>query len=183
VLKKGLIVGAAAIVAIVLAIGGASEPVEAPEANVAACVPSETITGPGPADWRRASITAGPVAVTRGPLRKMVEAKSGQLYAKMGLLVAGHQYVVLSVPAALRERVFLYYGRILDNHRRRTTSFFGARGYAEIEFRPCRDRPRTVWPGGIRVIGHTPVNLLVTIEGHSTSVPLSLGKPVVYRRR
>ncbi len=182
-LKKGLIVGAAAVVAIVLAIGGASEPVEVTEANVAACIPSETMTEAGPADSRRTSLVAGPVAVTRRPLGKMIEAKSGQRYTRMALLVTGHRYVVLSVPVALRDRVFLYYGRVLDNEGHRTTSLFGARGYAETEFQPCRDRPRTVWPGGIRVVGHSPVNLLVTIEGHSASVPLPLGKPVVYHRR
>jgi hypothetical protein len=183
VVTKGLIVGAAALVAIVLAVGGASEPVEVPEANVAACSPSETTIGSGPANWRRGSMVAGPVAVARQPLRKMFEANGGQLYTKMGLLVAGHQYVVLSVPLALRERVFLYYGRILDGEGHRTTSLLDAPGYSETEFQPCRDKPRTIWPGGIRVTGSAPVNLLVTVEGRSTSVPLPLGRPVVYGRR
>ena len=181
--KKGLLVGAAAILAIVLAVGGASEPVEATEANVAACSPSETVIGSGPADWRRGSVVAGPVAVSRRPLRQMSEGRNGQLYTKMGLLVAGHQFVVISVPLALRNRVFLYYGQILDNEGNPTRSFHGARGYAETEFRPCRDKPRTIWPGGVRVIGHGPVNLLVTIEGRSASVPLPLGRPLLLRRR
>ena len=181
--KKGLLVGAAAVVAIVLAVGGASEPVEATDANVAACSPSQTTVGSGSADWRRGSVVAGPVAIARHPLRGMDEAKNGQLYTKMGLLVAGHQFVVISVPLALRSRVFLYYGRVLDNEGDPTKSFYGARGYAETEFRPCHDKPRTIWPGGVRVIGHGPVNLLVTIEGRSASASLPLGRPVVLRRR
>jgi hypothetical protein len=172
-----LIVGAAAIVAIVLAVGGASEPVEAIEANVAACRSSTKTIERGPADWRRGSVAAGPVAVARRPLRKMAEANDGQLYTKMGLLVSGHQYVVLSVPLALRDRVFLYYGRILDGEGHRTRSFLAAPGYSETEFRPCPGVPRTVWPGGVRVLGRAPVNLLVTIEGRSRSVALRLGRP------
>jgi hypothetical protein len=178
-----LIVGAAAVVAIVLAVGGASQPLEAIEANVAACLPAERMIGPGPPGWRQGSVVAGPVAVARQPLRRMVEARNRQLYTKMGVLVAGHEYVVLSVPLALRNRVFLYYGRILDGEGHRTTSFFAAPGYSEIEFRPCPGMPRTGWPGGVRVIGPAPVNLLVTIEGRSRSVPLRLGRPTVHQRR
>jgi hypothetical protein len=39
----------------------------------------------------------------------------------MGLLVAGHAAVKVSVPPALRKRVFLYYGRYLDRDGHPTT--------------------------------------------------------------
>jgi hypothetical protein len=182
-LKKGLIVGAAAIVAIVLAVGGASQPLEAPEASAAPCGPPSTAAGSGPADWRRRSLNAGPVGVPLRPLAEMGETKSGWLTARMSLLVAGHRFVVVSVPLGLRNRVFLYYGPVLDNEGHATTSLFGAPGYAEIEFQPCPERPRTVWPGGIRVFGRGPVRLLVTIEGQTSSMPLSLGRPTVATSR
>ena len=53
-------------------------------------------------------------------------------------------------------------------------------GFSEVVFQPCADRPRTVWPGGIRVEGTKPVRLLVQAEG-SSPVPLVLGKPRVRR--
>ncbi len=76
--------------------------------NLAKC--DKAIIGSGPADWRLHSATAGPVGVWKPPLGKMW--RSGrQLYTKMPLLVAGHGPVTVSVPPALRKRVFLYYGR------------------------------------------------------------------------
>jgi hypothetical protein len=183
VLKKGLIVTVAGVVAIVLAVGGASEPVEVPEASVAPCGPPSTAAASAPVGWRRSSLTAGPVAVPRRPLASMREAQGRQLTTRMSVLVAGHRYVVLSVPLALRNRVFLYYGRVLDHEGAATTSLLGAPGYAEIEFQPCRDRDRTVWPGGIRVIGRRPVWLLVTVEGRPSSIPVSLGHPTAEARR
>lgn len=175
-LRKGLILAAAGIVAVVLATGGASEPVEAPEANLAACGEAGGVPARA-ADWRRVSVAAGPLAVDRRPLRAMHESKAGQLYARMDVLVSGHRFVVLSVPLDLRNRVFLYYGQIVDNRGQAPTSLFRAPGYAETEFQPCRHDRRTAWSGGIRVIGKGPVRLLVTVEGSPTSIPLHLGRP------
>lgn len=180
-LKRGLLIGAAALVAIVLAVGGASEPIEVPEANVAACGAANASVGAGPLDRRRGSVAAGPVSVGSAPLRRMTERGRGQLYAKMPLLVTGRRYVVLSVPLALRNRVFLYFGRLHDGEGRPTRSIFDAPGYSETEFQPCRGRPRTLWRGALRVVGRGSVNLLVTIEGDSQSLSLPLGKPQVAR--
>ena len=68
----------------------------------------------------------------------MRRARNGQLYARTQVVVSGHRFVVLSVPLDLRDRVFLYYGQILDNRGRTATSLFRAPGYAETEFQPCR---------------------------------------------
>lgn len=179
-LKQALVVGAAGIVAIALAMGGSSEPLEPTEANVAPCGPPST--APAAGAWAGGSLGAGPLAVPRRPLARMAEAPSGQLTARMPVLLSGHRYVVLSVPLALRKRVFLYYGPVLDNQGQKTTSLLGAPGYSEIELQLCRDRPRTLWPGGVRVIGHGPVRLLVTVEGRSRSTPLPLGRPAVAAR-
>ena len=103
---------------------------------------------------------------------------NGDLVAKAPLLVEGHSAVTVKVPEALRERVFLYYGRDPSG---KTISFADSPGFGSIEFRPCEDRPRTIWPGGLRVKGEGSVHLVVEAEG-KTSV-LKLGRPQVYEGR
>jgi hypothetical protein len=100
---------------------------------------------------------------------------------KMPLLVAGRapETVTVSVPPILRSRVFLYYGRILGRDGQPTTLFSEARGYGETEFQLCGDKPRTIWPGGIRVKGDGPVRLLVRVDGEAP-VSLHLGRPQAY---
>lgn len=176
-LKRGILIGAAALVAIVLAVGGASEPLEVPEANVADCGSASGSAGSMRQGRRRGSVVAGPVGVGVAPLRRMTERNGGQLYVKMPLLVTGDRFVVLSVPLALRNRVFLYFGRIADAEGRPAPSIYDAPGYSETEFQPCRGRRRTLWRGSLRVVGRGSVNLLVTVEGHSRSQSLPLGRP------
>jgi hypothetical protein len=89
-------------------------------------------------------------------------------------LVEGHSAVTVKVPEALRERVFLYYGR---GPSEKTISFADSQGFGSIEFRPCEDRPRTIWPGGVRVRGNGSVHLVVESEGKATT--LRLGKPQI----
>jgi hypothetical protein len=148
------------------------------ESNVAPC--DKAIVGHGPADWRGASVVAGPVGVRRHPLDAMSPTRNG-FVAKMPLLVEGRapETVTVSVPPALRSRVFLYYGRVLGRDGQPTTLFSEARGYGETEFQPCADKPRTIWPGGIRVEGDKPVHLMVGVEGEAP-VPLRLGRPQAY---
>jgi hypothetical protein len=176
-LKHGLIVGVAGIVAIVLAVGGSSEPFEAAEASVAVCGRSLSPTSIGGAAWRGTSPTGGGLRLPGQPLANVVEVTRGQFAARMPVLISGHDYIVLSVPLALRKRVFLYYGRVADGAGRPLGSLRSEASYAEVEFQPCGDRPRTVWPGAIRVIGRAPVSLLATIEGQPRSIPLALGSP------
>src|SRR5215218_9141470 len=78
--------------------------------NVAPC--DKAMIGHGSADWRSESVVAGPVGVRRHPLDAMSSTRAG-LVAKMPLLVEGGAPVTVSVPTALRSRVFLYYGHIL----------------------------------------------------------------------
>jgi hypothetical protein len=161
---------AAALVALALGAGS--------ESNVAPC--DKAIFGHGPADWRSESVVAGPVGVRRHPLDAMSPTRNG-FVAKMPLLIEGRapETVTVSVPPALRSRVFLYYGDILGRDGQPTTSFSEARGYGETEFQLCDDKPRTAWPGGIRVKGNGPVRLLVSVEGEAP-VPLRLGRPQAY---
>jgi hypothetical protein len=148
------------------------------DSNVAPC--DKAIIGHGPADWRSESVVAGPVGVRRHPLNAMSPTRNG-FVAKMPVLIEGRapETVTVSVPPALRGRVFLYYGRILGRDGQPTTTFSAARGYSETEFQLCDDKPRTIWPGGIRVKGDKPVRLVVSVEGEAP-VPLRLGRPKAY---
>jgi hypothetical protein len=161
-----------AVALVALAIGAGSE------SNVAPC--DKAIVGHGPADWRSESVVAGPVGVRRHPLDAMSPTRNG-LVTKMPLLVEGRapETVTVSVPPALRSRVFLYYGRLLGRDGQPTTAFSEARDYGETEFQLCGNKPRTIWPGGIRVRGTKPVRLLIEVEGEAP-VSLPLGRPQAY---
>jgi hypothetical protein len=150
-----------------------------PSSNVAAC--DQAIIGHGSPNWRSESVVAGPVGVRRPPLRRMSQSPQG-LTTKMPILVEGRapETVTVSVPPALRKRAFLYYGRVIGRDGKPTTLFTEARGYSEVEFELCADKPRTIWPGGIRVKGRAPVHLLVEVEGRQP-IRLPLGRPRLYR--
>jgi hypothetical protein len=149
------------------------------ESNVAPC--DRAIVGHGSAGWRREAVVAGPVGVRRHPLGAMSRTQNG-LVTKMPLLVEGRapETVTVSVPPGLRNRVFLYYGRILDRKGQPTTTFAEARGYGETEFQLCGNKPRTIWPGGVRIRGDKPVRLLVKVEGQPEPLVLPLGRPRLY---
>lgn len=147
--------------------------------NVAPC--EKAIIGSGSADWRSESVAAGPVGVRQRPLRQMSPSAQG-LTTKMPILVEGRapETVTVSVPQNLRDRVFLYYGNLIGRDGKPTTLFTEARGYGETKFELCSNKPRTVWPGGIRIKGRAPVHLLVEIEGQPPK-RLPLGRPQVFR--
>ena len=132
--------------------------------------------GHGSADWRSESLVAGPAGVRRRPLRAMMPTAKG-LVAKMPLLIEGRapERVTVSVPPALRDRVFLYFAD--------ASSFSEDRGYGEVEFELCGNKPRTVWPGGIRVEGEGPVRLDVFTEDRAQPFVLRLGRPRPYTPR
>ena len=147
--------------------------------NVAPC--EKAAIGHGRADWRSESVVAGPVGVRREPLGAMSRFANG-LVAKMPILVEGRapQTVSISVPPQLRGRVFLYYGEMRDRDGKPTTSFVHNRGYDETEFQLCGNKPRTIWPGGIRVKGTVPVELEVSVAGRERPYVLHLGRPRAY---
>jgi hypothetical protein len=163
----------------------ASVALAAPEdTHVASCDPGPVMIGSGSPDWRRESLDAGPIGVRHRPLREMSPygRDERQLVTKMPILIEGHEPITVSVPPKLRHRVFLYYGFHKGGDGGRSTSFFDYPGASTVEFQPCADKPRTVWPGGIRVKGRKSVHLLVTVEGQPGPVPLRLGKPTLYTR-
>jgi hypothetical protein len=128
-----------------------------------------------PADWRSRSTAAGPLGVFKGALQRMEGRASRQLYTKMPVIVESREAVTLSVPERLRHRVFLYYGHFLGRDGKPTTSILAAPGFAVVRFEPC-EKPRSAWPGGIRVKGRRPVSLLVSVAGRAP-IPLRLGRP------
>jgi hypothetical protein len=148
-------------------------------ANVAPC--EKAAIGHGRADWRGESMVAGPVGVRRNPLGAMSRVADG-LVAKMPILVEGREpdTVTISVPPQLRGRVFLYYGEMRDRDGKPTSSFVNNRGYDETEFQLCGNKPRTIWPGGIRVKGTAPVELDVSVAGRERPYVLQLGRPRLY---
>jgi hypothetical protein len=147
-------------------------------ANVAPC--EKAMIGHGAADWRSESVVAGPVGVRKHSLSQMSRLGNGDLVTKMPILVEGREpeTVTVSVPPERRGRVFLYYGSMRDRDGEPTTSFANTRGYDETEFQLCGNKPRTVWPGGVRVRGKGPVRLNVSTEDRS--YVLQLGRPKLY---
>ena len=176
VLKTAALAGIVIAAVVVLALEPASG--AATEWNSAPC--SKAMIGSGGPEWRSESVGAGPVAVGKGALTRMSRTGNGELIGKVPLLVAGRTPVTVSVPPDLRKRVFLYYGRIEGRDGKPTSSFADARGYGETEFQPCSDKPRTIWPGGLRIKGTAPVQLLVHLGGGAEPIPLPLGRPRVF---
>jgi hypothetical protein len=153
------------------------------ETQIASCDPGPVIIGSGQPTWRQESLSAGPLGVRRRPLRDMSPyspRRPNELVTKAPILVEGADTVILSVPPRLTHRVFLYYGFHKGPDGKRSGSFYDFPGSSSIEFRPCTDKPRTVWPGGLRIKGRKPVHLLVTIDGQPEPIPLRLGRPTVY---
>jgi hypothetical protein len=169
-----LIAALAASMALLVASAGSATA----ERNVAPC--DKAIAGHGSADWRTTSVDAGPVGVRSHPLSEMTRADNG-LVTKMPVLVEGRapDAVIVSVPPALQGRVFLLYGNALDRNGHPSTSFHNTRGYGGTEFQLCGDKPRTIWPGAIKVRGMKPVRLLVFAEGRPEAATLRLGRPKV----
>jgi hypothetical protein len=174
-LKTAALTGIVIVAVVVLALEPASG--AGTEWNKADC--SKAIIGSGSPIWRE-SVFAGPVGVDKAPLAQMSKTKNGEFVTKLPLLVEGKRAVTVSVPPDLRKRVYLYYGRIVGRDGKVTSSFAGARGYGETEFQPCTDKPRTIWPGGVRIEGTAPVHLLVHTGGGAAPIPLRLGRPQIH---
>ncbi len=166
----GLLVAIAAVLPVT---GAAAAPVRT---QVASCEEGPIQYGHGVAGWRQRSEVAGPLGLPSGFLQRMVPTASGQLVMKAPATVEGSA-VILRVPPRLRHRVSLYYGRRTDREGRPTNRVGQGPGFSEVAFHPCGGRPRTVFPGGVRVRGRAPVRLLVQVEGGSASIPMPLGRP------
>jgi hypothetical protein len=112
-----------------------------------------TFDGPGPADWRKRSLSIGPFGLAGpgpGPDFDQGAFEDGLLTVKTPTMVAGHRPVTISVPEAQRYRV-----GILGVHPRPA--------YASVTYVPCDDKPRTVFAAGFLLRDRRPVTLLVQV--------------------
>ena len=121
--------------------------------------------GPGPPDWRRHSLSVGPLGLSGpapGPVFRESSRAHGLLIVKTPTLVAGHRPVTISIPRALR-----YRAAILGVHP-------GRRGYARVTYVPCTDKPRTVFAAGFLLRDRRPISLLVKVgDGPTRGLYLS----------
>jgi hypothetical protein len=109
--------------------------------------------GPGPADWRKRSLSIGPLGLAGpgpGPDFGAGLFDRGLLTVKTPTLVAGHRPVTISVPEAQRDRV-----GILGVHPRPA--------YASVTYVPCDEKPRTVFAAGFLLRDRRAVTLLVQV--------------------
>jgi alpha/beta hydrolase family protein len=115
--------------------------------------------GPGPPDWRKHSAVAGPLGLG-GAGRDFQNASriGGVLEAKLPALVEGRQPVILRVPRSERGQVGLVYGGF---HRVRAVSAEAQ----QVTFVPCKDKPRTVWPGALALANRNRITLEVVVAG------------------
>ncbi len=112
-----------------------------------------TFIGPGPTDRHRHSRWIGPFGLTgrpTGPDFDVGSFEDGLLTVKTPTIVAGHRWVTISIPAALR-----YRAGILGVHP--------DRAYASVTYVPCKDKPRTVFPAGLLLRDRRPLTLLVQV--------------------
>ncbi len=142
-------------------------PVGRPSFGVRKC--SGVIVGSNLSNWRQQAIVAGRVGVPRRALDLAGEYRPGVYGFKVPVLVIGHGEVTLKVPKQLMDRVRLFYTR-------EQNVVYHGRGDTSVRFKPCGDKPRTFFDGGIRAIGQEPVSLLVIDKGSAPRI-LPLGRP------
>jgi pimeloyl-ACP methyl ester carboxylesterase len=119
----------------------------------------KAIIGPGRAGWRRRSTAAGPFGLF-GAGRDLSQAQPiGEIYVtKVPAVLEGRRSAVLRVPASERSRAGLIYGPINSAHTLAETA-------RQVTFRPCPDKPRTVWPGGLGLADRKPLTLELAVGG------------------
>ena len=121
----------------------------------------DAIIGSGPADYRRRATTTGSFSLFGGGRDFAHAARTGKVFVtKIPAVVAGHATVRVSVEPG---RAGLLYGPV---HTARRVEA----GAASVAFVPCRDKPRTVWPGGLVLPARSPVTLHVVAAGRKSSI-------------
>jgi pimeloyl-ACP methyl ester carboxylesterase len=124
---------------------------------VARC--GQAIIGAGRPNYKKQSTLAGPVGLFGGGRNLSRAQKIGTAFVtKIPLIVEGHGAVVVRVPATEKGRVGLIYGPV--NSARAVDQ-----AATQVTFEPCRDKPRTVWPGGLALADRKPITLEVVAGG------------------
>lgn len=140
--------------------------------TIASC--REAALGHGDDRWRKRSATAGPFGLY-GPGRDfrhpyvVFDRDNGYLGVKLPAFVAGTRAVTVSVPERFRDRVGLDFGDLW-------TAKTIAKANTTVTFRPCRERPRTAWPGGLVLADRRPVVFTVQVEGRERIRSLRVGR-------
>ncbi|MET0559695.1 MAG: hypothetical protein ABW065_13670 [Solirubrobacterales bacterium] len=108
--------------------------------------------GMGPDDWRKSSVSFGPLGMLVTDYAEGRRGEDGLLHTKIPTLVEGHRSVVLTVPSDERRRT----GIEVVKPRHPVT---------RLRLDPCRDRRRTIWAAGIVARDRGPVTLHVSVVG------------------
>lgn len=164
-----------AVLALVSSPGGDTESTDAGGVALSKRVVDceDASAGQGSPEWRESSIPADVVGIGRRPLSRMTKESRSTFTAKMPVLVEGHHKAAISVVPSQVGRVELVYGADAG-------ALAGGRGFDKVQFRPCEDRYRTVWPGGIRVTGRRAVRLRIHVENEDPFT-ISLGRPTTFK--
>jgi hypothetical protein len=155
--KIAAAIGLVATSLLVSACGGGDHP-QAPDiADGSATVRcTDAILGSGDPNWRLNSTVLGRIGFY-GTGRNFLTEPTKR--AKVPVFVEGHQPITVSIAPADRGHAGLLFGN------------FGNGGpYAQVRFVPCRDRPRTPWPGGFLLRNQQPVRLIVHQPGRPPGV-------------
>lgn len=158
------------VVGVLMSCGSDEDDSQRLRAAVASC--EEAMAGSSGPSWRRDATTAGPFGFFgagrrfRGPV--MRELDNGQFLTKVPVIVDGKRPVVLRVPEDELGRVGLDYGDLRTEEAIEDAP-------TEVTFRPCRDRPRTGWPGGLLLQDRRPITVLVKVAGEEPR-PLRVGR-------
>jgi pimeloyl-ACP methyl ester carboxylesterase len=129
---------------------------------VATC--DDAIIGSGQPDYRKRSTTAGTFSLFGGGRDFSNASRQGNVFvAKMPAIVAGHAAVTVTVSPKDQSRARLVYGSL---HSPRSL----ADGATSVVFKPCGDKPRTVYPGGMVLADRRPVKLQVKRGGRTGSL-------------
>ena len=124
----------------------------------------DAIIGSGQPDYRKRSTTAGAFSLFGGGRDFSNASRQGQVFvAKMPAIVAGHAGVTVTVSASDQGRARLVYGSL---HSPRNLGD----GATTVVFKPCGDKPRTVYPGGMVLADRRPVKLQVKSSGRTSSL-------------
>jgi hypothetical protein len=122
------------------------------------------IIGSGRPDYRKRSTHEGPFSLFGSGRDFSNASRQGQvLVTKMPAIVAGHAWVTVTVSPADQGRARLLYGSL---HSPRSLQD-GARS---VLFKPCADKSRTVFPGGMVMTSRRPVTLQVKSTGRARSL-------------
>ena len=168
-----LVIATAGVAGLVL-LAGSVDTVENDErkdvgsTTIAGCETGVVTAGSGAIGWKDVSIPAGPLGIIKKPLTAMERQPDGSLVTKMPVLIEGRDKITVAAASGMNGRVRLFYGK--------DAMSFDDPGFERVRFHPCRDRARTVWPGGIRVEGDERVRLKITIADQKPFV-IGLGFP------